>query len=254
MERPLPDEPPDAAARLQVRDVTKQFGGVRAVDGVSFEIGDGQVVGLIGANGAGKTTLLHLLYGRHRADAGTVVLAGRDVTRLPPRAHARLGMGLVFQNTSVFLGLSVEENLLLGAMPKQGRGRPADRLSAVEQMLEVVDLVDQRYVPAASLAHGQQQWLEIGMALLAGPDLLLLDEPTSGMTRAESRRTAELVRRLQTDHPRRAVVVVEHNLEFIRMISDRVMVMHRGCLIADGSIAEVQADPAVQDSYLGRHA
>lgn len=242
------------AGLLDVQGLTKRFGGVRAVDGVSFQIGEGKIVGLIGANGAGKTTLLHMLYGRYRADAGTVTLAGDNVTGLTPRAHARLGMGLVFQATSVFLGLSVEENLRLGAMPKQGRGRPADHQEAVDEMLEIIDLSAQRYIEAASLSHGQQQWLEIGMVLLSGPRLLLLDEPTSGMTHAESRRTAELVRRLQLANPRRAVVVVEHNLEFIRMISDRVMVLHRGRLIADGSIAEVQADRAVQDSYLGRQA
>jgi ABC-type uncharacterized transport system ATPase subunit len=160
-------------------------------------------------------------------------------------------MGLVFQTTSIFPTLSVEENLRLGAMPKSGRASLGDA-DAIERTLVTIDLVAERAVAADDLAHGQQQWLEIGMALLAEPTLLFLDEPTSGMTRAESRRTAELIRGLRAERPDRSVIVVEHNIEFIAMISDRVIVMHRGTVIADGPIDAVRADPEVQASYLGR--
>jgi urea transport system ATP-binding protein len=240
-----------AAPVLSVEGLVTRFGGFVAVDGVSLTIAPGEIVGLIGANGAGKTSLLHSIYGRHRVAAGTVHLHGEDITSLSPRERARRGMGLVFQTTSVFPSLSVEENLRLGAMPKRGRGSHGDP-DAIAATLEMIDLVPQRAVPADALAHGQQQWLEIGMALLAEPRLLFLDEPTSGMTRAESRRTAGLIRGLQAANPDRSIIVVEHNLEFVRLISDRVLVMHRGRMIADGTINEVQANPDVQASYLGR--
>jgi ABC-type uncharacterized transport system ATPase subunit len=236
---------------LDVEGLVMRFGGFVAVDGVSLSVAPGEIVGLIGANGAGKTTLLHSVYGRHRIDAGRVRLRGEDVTHLPPRERARRGMGLVFQTTSVFPSLSVEENLRLGAMPKRGRGTLGDP-AAIEAALSMTDLVGQRDRPADALSHGQQQWLEIGMALLGGPALLFLDEPTSGMTRAESRRTATLIRDLQATDPERSIIVVEHNIEFIRLISDRVLVMHRGRLIADGTSDEVQANPDVQAAYLGR--
>ena len=241
----------DPVPVLEVAGLEKRFAGFVAVDGVSLTVAPGEIVGLIGANGAGKTTLLHTVYGRHRADSGSVRLLGRDVTTLPPRERARLGMGLVFQSTSVFPSLSVEENLRLGAMPKRGRPSLGQR-DAIERTLATIDLVAERATAADDLAHGQQQWLEIGMALLAEPTLLFLDEPTSGMTRAESRRTAELIRALRVEHPGRSVIVVEHNIEFIATISDRVVVMHRGTVIADGSIDAVRADPEVQASYLGR--
>ncbi|MEY3019499.1 MAG: hypothetical protein RLZZ272_483 [Actinomycetota bacterium] len=236
---------------LEVEGLEKRFAGFVAVDGVSLTVAPGEIVGLIGANGAGKTTLLHTVYGRHRADAGSVRFLGEDVGALAPRDRARRGMGLVFQTTSIFPTLSVEENLRLGAMPKSGRASLGDA-DAIERTLVTIDLVAERAVAADDLAHGQQQWLEIGMALLAEPTLLFLDEPTSGMTRAESRRTAELIRGLRAERPDRSVIVVEHNIEFIAMISDRVIVMHRGTVIADGPIDAVRADPEVQASYLGR--
>lgn len=236
---------------LEIEALTKRFAGLVAVDGVSLTVESGEIVGLIGANGAGKTTLLHTVYGRLRSDGGRIHFLGRDVTGLLPRERARMGMGIVFQTTSVFLNLSVEENLRLGAMPKAGRPSLGDQ-DAVERMLVTVGLVDERAKPASSLAHGQQQWLEIGMALLADPKLLFLDEPTSGMTRVEARRTAELIRGLRSERSDRTVVVVEHNIDFIAMISDRVVVMHRGRVLADGSMDAVRANPDVQSSYLGR--
>jgi urea transport system ATP-binding protein len=237
---------------LAIDAVTKSFGGFVAVDGVSLELNAGELRGLIGANGAGKSTLLHLIYGRLRCDRGTIRFGDTDVTNLPARQRARRGMGLVFQVTSVFADLTVEENLLLGALPKlSGHVASADR-AEVERVLELIELRGVRARRARHLSHGEQRWLEIGMVLLTRPKLLLLDEPTSGMTRAESRRTASLLRELQAARAAEAMIVVEHNIEFIRLVSDRVTVMHRGAVLADGTIDEVQANPEVQASYLGR--
>ena len=237
---------------LQLQGLAKRYGGFVAVDDVSLELNGGELRGLIGANGAGKSTLLHLVYGRLRADHGTIRFGDTDVTHLRARERARLGMGLVFQMTSVFDDLTIEENLLLGALPKlPGAERPVDR-GEVEKVLELIELADIRRRRARHLSHGQRRWLEIGMVLLTKPKLLLLDEPTSGMTRAESRSTASLLRELQAARAAEAMIVVEHNIEFIRLVSDRVTVMHRGAVLADGTIDEVHANPEVQASYLGR--
>ena len=237
---------------LAIDGLTKSFRGFIAVRDVSLELNRGELRGLIGANGAGKSTLLHLIYGRLQADHGSIRFGETDVTRLRGRDRARLGMGLVFQMTSVFSDLTVEENLLLGALPKlPGADRSVDR-EEVERVLELIGLADTRRRRARHLSHGQQRWLEIGMVLLTRPKLLLLDEPTSGMTRAESRSTASLLRDLQAAGAAEAMIVVEHNIEFIRLVSDRVTVMHRGEVLADGTVDEVQANPEVQASYLGR--
>jgi len=237
---------------LQIDGLTKSFRGFTAVDDVSLAVAPGEVRGLIGSNGAGKSTLLHLIYGKLEADSGTISFAGSDVTRMPAHRRARHGMGLVFQLTSVFDELTVEENLKLGALPKKPRTRLSLDLDEVERILRLVELEDVRHRHASELSHGRQQWLEIGMVLLAKPRLLLLDEPTSGMTQAESRRTAELLIELQATNATEAIVVVEHNFEFIRLVSDRVTVMHRGQVLADGTIDEVQANTEVQASFLGR--
>lgn len=237
---------------LAIDHLTKSFRGFTAVKDVTLDLGSGELRGLIGANGAGKSTLLHLIYGRIVADSGTIRFGDDDVTQLPAHKRARLGMGLKFQVTSVFGDLSVEENLLLGLLPKAHRGT-IDR-AEIDRVLDLIELRDSRNRRARHLSHGEQQWLEIGMVLLTRPRLLLLDEPTSGMTRAESRRTAGLLRDLQSSRAAEAMVVVEHNIEFIRLVSDRVTVMHRGAVLADGTVEEVQANEEVRRSYLGRRA
>jgi ABC-type uncharacterized transport system ATPase subunit len=237
---------------LTVSGISKTFGGLKAVANVDLEVERGEMHGLIGANGAGKSTLLHLIYGRIRPERGSIRFNGTDVTLLPVTARARLGMGLVFQIISVFDGLTVEENLLLGALPKDpARSDPVD-LPEVEKVIDLVDLQAVRGRNAGKLGHGEKQRLEIGMVLLTRPTLLLLDEPTSGMTAAESRRTAGLLQTLRSEGAIDAAIVVEHNIEFIRLVADRVTVMHRGSVLADGPIDQVQNDPAVQASFLGR--
>jgi urea transport system ATP-binding protein len=237
---------------LAIEGLTKSFRGFVAVDDVSLELNSGELRGLIGANGAGKSTLLHLIYGRLQPDRGIIRFGSTDVTRRLARERARLGMGLVFQVTSVFDDLTIEENLLLGALPKVEGPRSSVDGEEVQRVLELVDLSTVRGRRARHLSHGQQRWLEIGMVLLTKPKLLLLDEPTSGMTQAESRRTASLLREMQAAQAAEAMIVVEHNIEFIRLVSDRVTVMHRGRVLADGTVDEVQANPEVQASYLGR--
>jgi len=237
---------------LTVTGLTKSFGGFTAVDDVSLVVEQGEMRGLVGSNGAGKSTLLHLIYGRTTPDQGSIRFGENDVSHLPVTTRARMGMGLVFQVTSVFDGLTVTENLLLGALPKEpGPSDPIDR-NAVERVMQLVALSEVRHRHAGNLSHGAKQRLEIGMVLLTRPSLLLLDEPTSGMTQAESRRTAELLHQLRSEQAIAAAIVVEHNIEFIRLVSDRVTVMHRGSVLADGTIEEVQDDPVVQDSFLGR--
>ncbi len=237
---------------LTVSGISKTFGGLKAVANVDLEVERGEMHGLIGANGAGKSTLLHLIYGRIRPEQGSIRFNGTDVTLLPVTTRARLGMGLVFQIISVFDGLTVEENLLLGALPKDpSRSDPVDQ-TEVEKVIDLVDLGAVRDRSAGKLGHGEKQRLEIGMVLLTRPTLLLLDEPTSGMTAAESRRTAGLLQTLRSEGEIDAAIVVEHNIEFIRLVADRVTVMHRGSVLADGPIDQVQNDPAVQASFLGR--
>ncbi len=260
---------------LSVSGLAKTFAGFKAVDNVDLELERGEMLGLIGANGAGKSTLLHLIYGRLRPDRGSIRFNGTDVTLLPVTNRARMGMGLVFQIISVFDGLTVEENLLLGALPKgpppfpppaseasvggsvaagdgEGQGSTAVDQGAIEKVIDLVDLRGVRARSAGKLGHGEKQRLEIGMVLLTGPTLLLLDEPTSGMTEPESRHTASLLQTLRSEGAIEAAIVVEHNIEFIRLVADRVTVMHRGSVLADGPIDQVQDDPAVQASFLGR--
>ena len=236
---------------LDVVAVSKSFGGLRAVDDVSLHLEPGEARGLIGSNGAGKSTLLHLIYGLSTADRGTINFHDVDVTRSPASHRARAGMGLVFQIASVFDGLTVAENLMLGAMSKSRRGTAADE-GRMEQVLGMVELEGAGRRRASELSHGERQWLEIGMVLLTEPSLLLLDEPTSGMTAAESRSTAALLRGLQARGGVDAMVIVEHNIEFIDLVSDAVTVMHRGRILATGPVADIKENSAVQDSYLGR--
>lgn len=249
---------------LSVRGLGKSFAGFKAVDNVDLELERGEMLGLIGANGAGKSTLLHLIYGRLQPDRGAIRFNGTDVTSLPVINRARMGMGLVFQIISVFDGLTVNENLLLGALPKGPVSPPSGEYpggksatssvneETVEKVIDLVGLRPLRERSAGTLGHGEKQRLEIGMVLLTRPTLLLLDEPTSGMTEAESRHTAGLLQTLRSEGAIAAAIVVEHNIEFIRLVADRVTVMHRGSVLADGPIDQVQDDPAVQASFLGR--
>ena len=242
------EDPRNDAPVLETRDLSMAFGGLRAVDGVTVSFGEGLHC-LIGPNGAGKSTFFNLLVGRYRPTAGQIVYRGRDITRLEPHQRAGQGIGIKLQVPSIYPSLTVEENVWLSAY---ARTRDAKRATAqVGEVLGEVGLRGHATMLAAHLSHGQQQWLEIGMVLAAHPEVILLDEPTAGMTREESVHTAGLVKTLSE---RATVVVVEHNMEFVRQLAAPVTVLHQGQVFKRGSLEELRQDEAVLDIYLVRRS
>ena len=230
---------------LEARGVVKEFGGLRAVAGVDLTLRRGELRCLIGPNGAGKSTLFKLLAGVLRPTAGTIRFKGLDLSRLEPHEVARAGIGIKFQVPRVYDRLSVAENLWLAANFRHGRAAAG---AAVERALAQVGFGERREATVAHLSHGDRQWVEIGMVLAAEPELILLDEPTAGMTRAEARRTAGLVREINR---RATVVVVEHDMDFVRQLAATVTVLHRGAVLAEGSMDEIRDNATVRDIYLG---
>lgn len=242
---------------LEVSDLVVEFDGFRALDRLSFVLYADVLTVVIGPNGAGKTTFLDVITGRTRAHGGSVRFLGRDITELADYRIARLGMARKFQAPTVFPDLSVRDNLRVAAAPVKGlwsalRGRltPATR-AAIDEALAVTGLGALAARPAAALSHGQRQWLEIGMALATQPRLLLLDEPIAGMTGEEVDRTAEL---LQEIARRRSVLVIEHDMSFVRRIAQRVCVFHQGRQLVEGSFERISADERVREVYLGVEA
>lgn len=238
-------------ALLSVRHLTKSYGKFCAIADVSLDVQNCSAHGLIGPNGAGKSTLLQLVAGRYKADSGSVLLSSTDVSRLSVHARARLGLMLKLQVSSVFPTLSVRENLQLGLNARSRQTSPGDSMS-IDEVLELVQLSNRETTFAGHLAHGEAKWLELGMILLCSPRLLLLDEPAAGMTRAEGHRIAALIRTLLERAVIQAVLVVEHDMDFVRLVCDRVTVLHRGRVLAQGTHGEVAADRSVQSAYLGR--
>ncbi|MDP1803639.1 MAG: urea ABC transporter ATP-binding protein UrtD [Acidimicrobiales bacterium] len=238
---------------LEVRDLEVVFDGFRAIDKLDFTVAEGEVRFLIGPNGAGKTTVIDVVTGLTKPAAGTVTFAGRSVLGLPEHKIVRMGVGRTFQTASVFEQLTVIENLDLAAnfrRPLRALLRRRRGVSdAVAAALETVGLADQAESLAEVLSHGQKQWLEIGMLLVQDPHLLLLDEPVAGMSKDERTRTGELLHEIART---RTVVVVEHDMEFLRRFANCVTVMHEGQVLCEGTVADVQADPRVQEVYLGR--
>jgi len=241
------------SALLEIRGLEVVFDGFRAIDGLDLDVAEGEVRFLIGPNGAGKTTLIDVVTGLTCPWAGSVTFAGESLLRMPEHRIVRMGVGRTFQTASVFEQLTVLENLDLAASFRQPlrtlvrRRRGVD--DAVAAALETVGLVDRAEAQAEVLSHGQKQWLEIGMLLVQDPRLLLLDEPVAGMSKEERTRTGELLHQIAVT---RTVVVVEHDMEFLRRFANRVTVMHEGQILCEGTVAEVQADERVQEVYLGR--
>ncbi|SFD40593.1 urea ABC transporter ATP-binding protein UrtD [Streptomyces aidingensis] len=237
---------------LEITDLRVTFDGFRAVDGVSLRVGPGDLRFLIGPNGAGKTTLVDAVTGLAAA-GGSVRFGGNELLGRPVHRIARLGIGRTFQTATVFEKLSVLQNLDIAAgarrplrtLLRQRRGIPEE----VGRALETVGLTADRDRPAGTLAHGKKQWLEIGMLLVQDVQLLLLDEPVAGMSHEEREATGELLRRIGRD---RTVVVIEHDMDFLRAFASSVTVLHAGRVLSEGTVAEVQADPRVQEVYLGQ--
>ena len=241
---------------LTLSGVSRAFGGLRAVDGVSLEVGAGERRGLIGPNGAGKTTLFHLISGELAPSEGRITLFGRDVTRLAPHRRAALGLGRTYQITNLFPRLTVLENGVLASQAltpaKLHLHRPLARYPALFEraraVLAAVGLDRKEAEVVRNLSHGAQRQLEVALALAGAPKLLLLDEPTAGLSPAESQMMTALLRRLD---PAMTVLIIEHDMDVAFALTDRVTVLHFGKVVADGVGRAVKADPLVQEIYLG---
>jgi ABC-type uncharacterized transport system ATPase subunit len=231
---------------LVARGLVARFGGLQAVRGVDLVLEPGELRCIIGPNGAGKSTLFNMVAGTLQPTEGSIRYSGQEVVGLPIHRFARLGIARKFQVPSLFPEMFVLDNLLVAEHPGVSVG---DRQGRAEGMLQRLGLEHQAGMRAGALAHGQKQWLEIGMALMAEPKLLLLDEPTAGMTVDETRRTAELLRGFAG---RLTTVVIEHDMRFVRALGCRTTVMHQGRIIADGPFQQIEADALVRDVYLGR--
>jgi branched-chain amino acid transport system ATP-binding protein len=233
---------------LSVRDVSKRFGGLRAVDRVSFELGAGEVVGIIGPNGAGKTTLFNLLTGQVAPDSGEIRLRGALVNRLPPHRRARLGMGRTFQIARPLAGLSVLENAMIGAFARHPSLRAAEAQAL--RVLEEVGLADHAARRAGELTLSERRRLEVARALAMDPDLILLDEVMAGLNPSEVARAVTLYRALH----RRGMtfLVIEHNLKVVRSFAERVIVLDHGAMIGEGRPEDILAMPTVIEAYVGR--
>lgn len=236
------------APLLETRDLEKRFGGVRAVAGVSFSLAPGELRCLIGPNGAGKSTFFKMLTGQHRATAGRILLEGRDITRAEPHQIARLGVGIKNQVPDVFNGLSVRENLWLSARYLHPPARAAEAADEAIGRLGLAAAADRL---VGELAHGQRQWVEIGMVIARAPKLILLDEPSAGMSDEETLRTAALIREINQTA---ALIVVEHDMQFIRRIAKQITVFHQGRILIEDTAEKVMRDPMVRDVYLGKQA
>ena len=242
--------------QLYLQDVHRAFDGYKAINGLSIALAKGEMRAVVGPNGAGKTTMLDIITGKTRPDVGRVVWGeDTDLTKLDEASSARLGIGRKFQKPTVFETQTVETNLMLSLAGNRGViGTLLHKLSGneakrIDELLELVRLTDARSRLAGSLSHGQKQWLEIGMLLAQDPKLLLVDEPAAGMTDAETMRTAELLRGLAGKH---TILVIEHDMDFVRALDCKVTVLHRGAVLAEGSLDHVSANPEVIEVYLGR--
>jgi urea transport system ATP-binding protein len=242
------------SAVLEIRDLAVEFDGFRALDGVNLSVEEGELRFLIGPNGAGKTTLVDVVTGLAKPSSGHVHFAGEDITGAKEHQIVRRGIGRSFQTPTVFDSLTVLENVdlaatfrkRLSALLRRG-STPAD---GVVDTLDRIGLLGVARLPAGSLSHGQKQWLEIGMLLVQRPRLLLLDEPVAGMSPQERLDTGTLLQELAGGG--RTVVVIEHDMAFLRRVARNVTVLHEGRVLSEGSVADVQSDPRVREVYLGR--
>ena len=243
---------------LEVRGLGKSFSGFRAVSDVDLTVETGQIAAVIGPNGAGKSTLFNLITGHLRPDSGSVRLDGRDITGAAPHKIVRMGVGRSFQRTNIFSKLTVFENLQAAFLVDRGRGRDFwSKASALYRdettsLLSSIGLVEQRDTIAGTLSYGNQKQLELGLALASDPALLLLDEPTAGMSATETHDTIRLIERIAGERSL-TLLFTEHDMDVVFQIAQKVAVLHQGRVIADGAPEEVRADPEVRRVYLGEH-
>jgi urea transport system ATP-binding protein len=239
---------------LAVEDLSVSFDGFKAIDDLTLYIDRNELRVIIGPNGAGKTTLLDLICGKTRASSGSIKFKNTELTKMAEHKRVRLGIGRKFQTPSIYENLSVFQNLevsfpkgrsVFGALAFQCDDEVKARVQAVATEIGLGDRLD---AEAGLLSHGQKQWLEIGMLLMQEPELLMLDEPIAGMSARERELTAELLKRICQN---RAVIVIEHDMAFVKQIAHKVTVMHQGKILAEGPMEKVQADPKVIDVYLG---
>ncbi len=239
---------------LAIEDLTVSFDGFKAVDDLTFYMDQSELRVVIGPNGAGKTTVLDLICGRTKATSGSIRFRNQELTTLKEHQIVHAGVGRKFQTPSIYEDLTVFENLeisfprgrtVFGALAFRRDAEVRDRVAEIAEMIFLHDALGRR---AEFLSHGQKQWLEIGMLLIQDPALLMLDEPVAGMSVSERGKTAELLRRVIKD---RSVLVIEHDMGFVEDIADKVTVLHQGRIIAEGSMAQVKADPRVVEVYLG---
>lgn len=242
------------STHLRLEDVSVSFNGFKALNGLSLSVGKGELRCLIGPNGAGKTTALDLICGKLRPSSGSIQFNGREISTLEDYEIARAGVGRKFQVPSVFRQLTVRENLEVGYCKRNGvlanifRWSRSSEGDGLDKLAAFVGLSDQLDIPASYLSHGQTQWLEIAMLLAQDAELILLDEPTAGMTEQETQKTADICNRLKGKH---TIIVVEHDMRFVKEIGDIISVMHQGKLLAEGTVSEIESDPKVRQVYLG---
>lgn len=240
-------------SQLQVRDLQVTFGGLRAVDGIDFDVEQGEILCLLGPNGAGKSTTLDLICGKTQPTGGSIRFGDTEISGMLEFRRARLGIGRKFQVPSVYKELSVAENLSVAQSQKPGiwhalTSPSVRRSKKMQEILDLVGLVEKIGQPAGNLSHGETQWLEIAMLIAQGSRLILMDEPTAGMTIQETDRTAKIFRKLSADH---TLIVVEHDMSFVRTVADRIIVMNQGKKLAEGTIHDIEENEAVKTAYLG---
>jgi urea transport system ATP-binding protein len=241
-------------AALTIDGLGVDFSGFKAVDGVSIVIEEGELRCLLGANGAGKTTLMDLISGKTQSTNGRIFLYDTNITNWPEYRIARQGLGRKFQIPSVFKELSIRRNLEIASFPSPkvlsniAIGLAKKSKDRVDEVLEIIGLEREANRLAGGLSHGQTQWLELGLLITQNPRVLLLDEPTAGMTESETFRTAEIIKSLKGQH---TIVVVEHDMGFVREVAERITVMHLGQVLAEGNIREIESNEKVRHAYLG---
>jgi urea transport system ATP-binding protein len=248
--------PTSAIPLLQVRGLEVDFDGFKAIRGLDFTLKSGELRFLIGPNGAGKTTLLDVICGKVKPSAGHVIFKETiDLSKQQEHQIAGLGIGRKFQTPSIFSTLTVFENLMLSMKQKRGllsallTKTTSEQKELLHDRLNLIDLDGKANETAGSLSHGEKQWLEIGMLLMQEPELLLLDEPAAGMTDHETEKTGRLLEQISANQ---TIIVVEHDMEFVRKYAKTITVMHEGAQLKEGSIEEIQADERVAEVYLGR--